>query len=110
MTPEAKQMRESWIREGEIVLSSGRGHLGIINMLRSYGMDHVAAKKASYDIFDQAKLRLMKSLRLQRVVAWLMIIGGFLLPGLYLFSLTAIGIGWLFKLPNPSRLTENNVD
>lgn len=120
MTPETKQMRESWIREGEIVLGSGSGHLGIINMLRSYGMDHVAAKKASYDIFDQAKLRLMKSLRLQKVIAWLMIIGGILLPiitflsgaGFYIFSLTPIGLGavWLQKLPNPSRLPENNLD
>ena len=109
MTPETENMREGWIREAEVVLSAGRGYLGVISMLRSYGMDHVTAKKASYDIFDQAKLRLMKSLRLQKVVAWLMIIGGLLLSGFYLFSLTAIGICWLFKLPNPSRLTENNL-
>lgn len=119
MDSDLQKLREYWIEEAVVVLSIGKGHLGVINMLRGYGMSNDSAIEVSYDIFDHAKLRLLCMQRGQRLLAWCLIVFGVLLPlmmlfsglGLWYFSFAPIGIGvaMLFKLPNPTSLPRKNV-
>ena len=110
-------MRERWISEAEIILGAGRGHLGIINFLRSQGMSNDEAKKVSFDIFDEAKRRLMKGQRPQIFLGWFLIALGVITP-IALFALQARivvlstapilgGIFLLFKVVKPSRLPKD---
>ena len=110
-------MRENWIREAVGILASHKGQLGVINMLRSYGMNIDASKKASFDIFDESKKRLIAAQRPKRFLAYCLMLSGILIPigmlftglGIYIFSFTPLILGfvWLTKLPNPRRLPEN---
>ncbi|MBK1856582.1 hypothetical protein JO972_16550 [Verrucomicrobiaceae bacterium 5K15] len=115
MNAELTSMREAWIQEAVTALARGRGHLGVINMLRSYGMNSHDAKKVSFDIFDAAKARLRKLLRWKRLMAWSMIALPFILLifgyGNFIVTLWPLfaGITWLYKLPNPSRLPEEKL-
>ncbi|NWK56475.1 hypothetical protein HW115_12705 [Verrucomicrobiaceae bacterium N1E253] len=116
MHPDTQILRDQWIREAEVLLGMGKGHLGVINMLRASGMSTDMAKRTSFDIFDQAKIKLLKSQRLERCLAWLLITAGILAPvamyiaklDYYVFSIAPIGAGYMMltKLPNPSRLPE----
>jgi len=120
MNQETASMRESWIREAVSILASHKGHLGIINMLRSYGMSIDAAKRTSFDIFDESKKRLIVAQRPKRFLAYFLILSGILTPigmllgglGLYSFAFMPIILGfvWLTRLANPSRLPENIIN
>ena len=116
MNEDTALMRQRWISEAEIILGAGKGHLGVINYLRSQGMNGDDAKKASYDIFDQAKSRLMRSQLPQTILGWILIAIGVVTPialfvlqaRVVIFSLAPIlgGIFVLFKVVKPSRLPE----
>ena len=111
-------VREEWIRSAEVLLGVGKGHMGIITFLRSKGLDPEKAKRVSFDIFDEAKKRLVRSQRWYRLAAWFFIGMGFLmLPLVFVFKAPRIGIAagvpmiggvvLLGKLVNPSRLPED---
>jgi hypothetical protein len=112
----AEDVREEWIKKAEVLLGVGKGHMGIIAFLRSKGLGPDEAKKVSFDIFDEAKRRLMRSQLGYRIVAWGFIALGVLLPtalfvmsrGVVLISAVPIigGVILLGKLVNPSRLPE----
>lgn len=114
MDDDLQNLRESWIQEAVVVLSIGKGHLGVINMLRSYGMSNDSAMEISYDVFEQARLRLLRMQRGRKLLAWLLILSGMLIPflmllsglGIWYFSFApmAIGAAMLFKMPNPTSL------
>ena len=116
MEKETAAMREKWIAESEIRLGAGKGHLGVINYLRQQGLSGDNAKKASYDIFDQAKARLMKRQRPQIIFGWVLILLGIITPialfvlqaRVVVFSVAPViaGIFVLFKVVKPSRLPE----
>lgn len=119
MDSDLQKLREYWIEEAVVVLSIGKGHLGVINMLRGYGMSNDSAMEISYDIFDHAKLRLLCMQRSRRLLAWCLIVFGMFLPLIMLFSglgiwycsfaPIGIGVAMLFKLPNPTSLPRKNV-
>ncbi len=106
--------RERWISDAVVKLGAGKGHMGIIAYLRDQKMSPELAKKISYDIFDEAKRRLMRSQLGYRIVGWGLILLGVLLPvGLLLMHSRIIvfsglpligGMILLSKLVNPSRL------
>ncbi|MGD1979685.1 MAG: hypothetical protein PVJ98_09840 [Akkermansiaceae bacterium] len=111
-------VREEWIRSAEVILGLGKGHMGVIGFLQSKGLPPEKAKAVSYDIFDEAKRRIMKSQRWYRLLARILIIMGFvtMVGGVILFWLRAAFIGGipmiggvmlLGKLVNPSRLPED---
>ncbi|MEN8772728.1 MAG: hypothetical protein ABF380_16250 [Akkermansiaceae bacterium] len=112
----AADVREEWIGSAEVILGAGKGHMGIITFLRSKGVERNEAKEVSFDIFDEAKRRLMRSQLGYRVVAWGFIALGILLPiALFLLSrggvlISAVpiigGTILLGKLVNPARLPE----
>lgn len=112
----ASDVREEWVKSAEVMLGAGKGHMGIITYLRTKGPGPDEAKKISFDIFDEAKRRLMRSQLGYRIVAWGFIALGVLLPialfvmsrGVVLISAVPIigGVILLGKLVNPSRLPE----
>lgn len=113
----ADDVREEWIGSAEEILRAGKGHMGIITFLRSKGLRPDEAKKVSYDIFDEAKRRLLRSQLAYRAVAWSLILVGLLLPVALFFLMSGglvfiagtplIGGGiMLGKLLKPSRLPQ----
>jgi len=113
MDDDYAKMRDQWIGVAYNILKEGKSHISIITFLRSKGLSDENAKKLSKDIFVQAKKRLLKEQIALRVLAWLLIITGAILPIILLImgrvSIFAafpvvIGIGILFKLPNPKPM------
>lgn len=112
----AKDIREEWVKRAEVLLGVGKGHMGIISFLRSKGLGPDEAKKVSYDIFDEAKRRLMRSQRGYRIGAWVFIVGGVVVLGAHVFGLLkgfglAVfliigGVLILGKIVSPDRLPE----
>ncbi|MGJ8697815.1 MAG: hypothetical protein ACSHYF_15970 [Verrucomicrobiaceae bacterium] len=116
MSEEGVKLREGWISHAEVLLGAGKGHLGVICYLRDEGLAADDAKRVSYDIFDEAKRRLLKSQRVYRFLGWGLIAFGLLGP-ILLFVLRSqivivsaapllVGLGFLSKVANPSRLPE----
>ncbi len=106
--------KELWVEESVALLASGRGHSGIINMLRLKGMDLEMAQRVSGELFDVAKPRLVKKQRPMLILGWLFILIGILMPivmffsgiGYYIVSFApcALGLTMLSKVHNPERL------
>ncbi|MDA9831856.1 hypothetical protein N9C66_11015, partial [Akkermansiaceae bacterium] len=94
----ADDVREEWIGSAEEILRAGKGHMGIITFLRSKGLRPDEAKKVSYDIFDEAKRRLLRSQLAYRAVAWSLILVGLLLP-VALFFLMSGGLVFIAGTP-----------
>ena len=69
-------IREGWIRRGTDILEEGKGHLGIINMIRSEGVDDDKAKRLSYDVFDEAVSRLRRRRRPHRMIGTILVLVG----------------------------------
>ena len=65
MDEDVDQLKEEWITEAVLILRSGRGHMGIINHLRSYGLSPESAKTVSYHVFDKALIRVKRVQLLQ---------------------------------------------
>lgn len=113
----ADDVREEWVRSAEVLLGIGKGHMGVITFLRSKGLGADEAKKVSFDIFDEAKRRLVRSQMGYRIAAWILIALGILLPlilfimhsRVVIFAAAPIigGVILLGKLVNPSRLPES---
>lgn len=114
----AEDVREEWIRSAEVLLGVGKGHMGIIMFLRSKGLDADKAKRVSFDIFDEAKRRLMRGQRWYRLAAWIVIgLGVLMLPLIFIFMVPRVAFGagalmvggaiLLGKLVNPARLPED---
>ena len=109
-----QELRASWITNAETILGAGRGHMGVINYLRTEGLSPDRAKEVSYDVFEEAKKRLDRSQRPHRILAWLFIAAGVLTPivllvlgrGLVVISAAPImgGMLLLSKLKNPTAL------
>ena len=113
MDEDVDQLKEEWIAEAVQVLKQGRGHMGIINHLRSHGLSPDAAKTVSYHVFDKALIRLKRAQLLIRITAWILVAIGVLLPLVFLisghvvyyaFTPAVFGLGMLSRLPNPKRL------
>lgn len=94
----ADDVREQWTGGAEDIIRAGKGHMGIITFLRSKGLRPDEAKKVSYDIFDEAKRRLLRSQLAYRAVAWSLILVG-LLVAFALFFLMSGGLVLLRELP-----------
>lgn len=124
MIVESTNFRDDLVQQASQVFAHGKGHLGVINMLTTMGFSNDEAKAVSYEIFDDAKLHLRRSQLHIRCVAWGLILIGVLLslvPGIIYrgfelrtlaisFILAFIGIRTLSKLPNPSRLPNNQTN
>lgn len=120
-------LKADLVQQAAQVLSLGKGHIGVINMLTTQGLSNDDAVTVSHDIFDDAKLHLRRLQLHVRVVAWSLIIGGPLilailtifgvigedlgLPALLVSGVPIFyGIRTLSKLPNPSRLPKNQTE
>jgi len=113
----AADVKEEWIKSAEVLLGVGKGHMGIISFLRSKGLTADEAKKVSFDIFDEAKRRLLWSQKGYLILGWFFIALGVLLPVVLLFMQARIvivagapiigGVILLGRLVNPSRLPED---
>ena len=111
---ETKAVSERWILRSISILEDGKGHIGIINHLRSQGVSAETAKKISYEIFDHAKNGLKRKQLPHRIIGWTLIAIGILTP-IVMFSLKSptiilsaapsiLGIFILSKLKNPTKL------
>lgn len=116
LSNESECQREQWVQKAEVLLGSGQGHIALINYLRTQGMSHDDAKKISYDIFDEAKRRLMRSQKGIIALGYFLIFIGIFTP-LALLILQArlvviaaapvlAGLFVLSKVVRPSRLPE----
>ena len=116
MRDETAILREQLIAGAVDVLWAGKGHLGVINYIRLKGGNIGNAKKLSYDIFDEARVRLMRRQRIQIIIGWILIAAGVALP-IIMFVMHArvmilttapilAGIAMLAKVIRPSRLPE----
>ena len=124
MIVDPANLRDDLVQQASQVLARGKGHIGVINMLTTQGLNNDEAVTISHDIFEDARLHLRRSQLYVRFVAWGLIIG---LP-LILAILTVLsiidedlvivlllvsgvpifyGIRTLSKLPNPTRLPKN---
>ena len=118
MTEEMEKKRGEWISHAEVLLGSGKGHMGIILYLRSQGMAPDLAKRISFDVFDEAKRRLRRSQMLYLIAGWFFIALGILGPLLLLIFTSRIvvfsampllgGLALLSKVINPSRLPQES--
>lgn len=114
----AADVRDEWIKDAEVILGSGKEHMGIIIFLRSKGLGPDQARKVSFDIFDEARSRLLRGQMGYRFLAWTLISLGFLLP-LVCFIMTSGGLVFVAAAPlilggillgrqlKPSRLPED---
>jgi len=99
------------------VLLSKRGHMGLINHLRSKGLSPDKAKTISFPLFDEAKKSVMrKQLPLIALALGLVIIGLGLPVAMYFMDFGfvvlssapfAAGTYLWFKVIRPDRLPEN---
>ncbi|WP_159435077.1 hypothetical protein [Rubritalea squalenifaciens] len=116
MKEEYEQQRQEWIHQAEIILGSGQGHIAVINYLRSQGMSHDNAKAISYDIFDCARRKLMRSQFPLIFSAYVMMFVGIFVP-IALFLVRSplafvsappfiAGIVLHYKVIRPSRLPQ----
>jgi hypothetical protein len=62
-TEDHQEFLGKYASKAEVLLGAYKGHLGIINMLRAQGYSIDEAKRLSYPLFDEAKIRLIKSQR-----------------------------------------------
>jgi VIT1/CCC1 family predicted Fe2+/Mn2+ transporter len=100
--------------KAEVLLGAYKGHLGIINMLRAQGYSIDEAKRLSYPLFDEAKIRLIKSQRPLIFISLLLFFLGVFLPlimfligaSFNIFSTFPLIGGVIFwrKVVRPSRL------
>ncbi len=113
------EKRKMWISRSVDILGSGKGHIGVINFLRTQGLSPDSAKVVSYDIFNQAKARLMRQQLPHRIIAWILIGVGavsaivlFIMGWVAAYTFVAVGLGLilLFRLPNPKRLPKSPQD
>jgi hypothetical protein len=96
------------------LLGRGKDQWAVVNDLRAQGLSLEEAKRESAAVFDEAVIRLRHAQRLKRLLAWLLIASGPLLPlglayagfGFVIFSLAPVvfGIALLYKLPRPRRI------
>jgi len=96
------------------LLARGKDQWAVVNDLRAQGLSLEEAKRESAAVFDEAVIRLRHAQRLKRLLAWLLIASGPLLPlglayagfGFVIFSLAPVGLGiaLLYKLPRPRRI------
>ncbi len=104
---------EKYISRADVVLGC-KGHLGIINMLRSDGYSVDDAKRLSYPLFDEAFRRIMREQLPLIILARVFFFLGGILPfilliyngNLYpiLFGLLIVGFMIRQKIIRPSRI------
>ena len=107
---------ERYVAQAEILLGAGKGHLGIINFLRSDGWEQQKAKELSYPIFDAAAETILRQQKVITIAGWSFIVFGGIAPFIplmfgypisYVSAATAL-LGWflLGKVVRPARLPE----
>ena len=111
-----EEQKEILIQEAVELLAQGRGHIGIINLIRRKGESAENAKRLSYPIFDEAKRRLRKQQIPVIFSGWFLIIGFLILPtilffsdvgfAVYMYAPIFAGAIILAKVQNPERLPE----
>ncbi len=114
MDEEKEAIRARWIKQSVSILEDGKGHLGIVNYLRTQRLTPDEAKVVSYVIFDGALTRLRLKQFPIRIFAWLLIFTGaatpiamyFLNRPVIIFAAAPIVFGFILlaKLQKPTRL------
>lgn len=116
MDDEKEAIRARWILQSVSILEDGKGHLGIINYLRTQRLTADEAKAASYVIFDGAMICLKRKQFPIRTGAWILIVVGagtpmamyFLNKPVIVFTAAPIILGFvlLAKLQKPTKLPQ----
>ena len=77
---------QRYVPKAEVLLGANRGHLGIINHLRSEGYSDEDARRLSGPIFDRAKAKLMRSQLPLITCSWVLLFFGATIPLVGLLS------------------------